>query len=109
MVLANLIRGSGARTGVIHIARDAEGMEATRQLLTFFAPEIEVRMFPAWDCMPYDRVSPSPTVLSQRMETLGALAERPDGSEAMVMLTTINAGATADPATCVGFGRKPYR
>ena len=32
--------------------------------------------FPAWDCLPYDRVSPRPTSRAQRLATLAALAAR---------------------------------
>ena len=117
LVVADLARGPAARTGVLHIACDAEGMEAARQTLAFFAPELEVRTFPAWDCMPYDRVSPSSAVVSQRMETLGflasklaggALAEGAAGGEGggpRVVLTTVNAALQRiPPRTAVAAG-----
>ena len=30
--------------------------------------------FPAWDCLPYDRVSPNAAVVAQRMTALSRLA-----------------------------------
>ena len=44
--------------------------------LHFFAPEIRVLPFPAWDCLPYDRVSPKSDTESRRLATLAALAQR---------------------------------
>jgi transcription-repair coupling factor (superfamily II helicase) len=45
--------------GVIHIATSDARADAMAQALAFFAPDVAVLNFPAWDCMPYDRVSPS--------------------------------------------------
>ena len=43
---------------VVHIARDDKRMSAMAEALAFFAPDVPVIKFPAWDCLPYDRVSP---------------------------------------------------
>ena len=83
------------RASVLHIARDAGRMDIARQALGFFAPEVEVHTFPAWDCMPYDRVSPSATVLAERTETLSHLAVAPSGPR--VVLTTVNAAVQRIP------------
>ena len=85
-----------ARAGLVHIARDAERMEAVRLGLRFFAPELEVHGFPGWDCTPYDRVSPGPAVVSARMETLSLFAAGP-GEGRRVLLTTVNAAAQRIP------------
>ncbi len=45
-----------------------------RQALAFFAPATAVLTLPAWDCLPYDRVSPNPDISARRMATLAALA-----------------------------------
>ena len=66
LVLAELSR-SGAGNAVIHIARDDRRMEAMRAAIAAFAPQTMVLELPAWDCLPYDRVSPSPAILSHRM------------------------------------------
>ena len=49
-------------------------MAALARALAFFAPDIEVLQFPAWDCLPYDRVSPHAGVVAQRMTALSRLA-----------------------------------
>lgn len=38
-------------------------------------PDVSAYYFPAWDCLPYDRIGPSQDVLAQRMQVLSALAE----------------------------------
>ena len=43
--------------------------------LGFFHPGLEVLTFPAWDCLPYDRVSPNGEIVSRRIDTLTRLAE----------------------------------
>ena len=73
-----------------HIARNDARVETISDALAFFAPDIEVLVFPAWDCLPYDRVSPKPTILSARMDTLSRLV-RDKPSAPRLILTTINA------------------
>ncbi len=80
---------------VIHIARDAPRMMAMEEALAFFGPDVERIILPAWDCLPFDRVSPRADIASQR---IGALAElgRSDGHRRIV-LTTVNAAAQRLP------------
>ena len=57
---AQLILAEVARNGpVLHIARDDKRLAAMQAALAFFAPGLPVFVFPAWDCLPYDRVSPN--------------------------------------------------
>lgn len=95
---AELVRRETARSGgpVIHVARDGNRLEAMRQALRFFAPALPVMSFPAWDCLPYDRVSPNPEIGAQRMATLAALGSGLEGP--MVLLTTLNAAMQRLPA-----------
>ena len=78
-----------ARGPVIHVARDDARLAALRASLRFFAPELPVLSFPAWDCLPYDRISPNPETAAARMATLAALAGGFDRPAAV--LTTVNA------------------
>jgi transcription-repair coupling factor (superfamily II helicase) len=92
LVARELARGAP----VIHVARDDKRMEAMRAALAFLAPETTALTFPAWDCLPYDRVSPNPEIGAQRMATLAALAQ---GLAApFVLLTTVNAATQRLPA-----------
>ncbi|WP_225026122.1 transcription-repair coupling factor [Xinfangfangia pollutisoli] len=81
---------------VLHVARDDKRAEAMRAALAVVAPDVAVLEFPAWDCLPYDRVSPNPDVASRRMATLAALADGLPG--AFVVLTTLNAATQRVPA-----------
>jgi len=88
-----------AKGPVIHVARDDARAAAMAEALAVFAPALPVLHFPAWDCLPYDRVSPNPEISAARMATLAALAhgfDRPG-----VVLTTLNAATQRVPARAV--------
>ena len=62
--------------------------------LKFFHPGLGVLTFPAWDCLPYDRVSPNGEIVSRRIDTLTSLGTRLAGGDEtppLVVLTTVNA------------------
>ncbi len=81
---------------VIHVARDDKRAEAMRAALAVMAPDVAVLDFPAWDCLPYDRVSPNPEICARRMATLAALVDGMPGP--FVLLTTLNAATQRIPA-----------
>jgi transcription-repair coupling factor (superfamily II helicase) len=58
---------------ICHIARDDKRMVAMQDALRFFAPDMPVVVFPGWDCLPYDRVSPNADISAARMATLAGL------------------------------------
>ena len=74
---------------VLHVARDDARMARLTEALAFVMPEAEILRFPAWDCLPYDRVSPNPALVSERIATLARLLEKPAGPR--IVLTTVNA------------------
>jgi transcription-repair coupling factor (superfamily II helicase) len=67
-----------------------------RAALAFFDPTALVLDFPAWDCLPFDRVSPNPAVSAARMATLAALAQ--GLPVAPVVITTVAAATQRVPA-----------
>ena len=82
---------------ILHLARDDQHMARMAGALGFFAPEVELLTFPAWDCLPYDRVSPNGEVVSRRVDTLTRLAgPRPMGPR--IVIATINAFLQRVPA-----------
>ena len=87
LLLADLTRGAKGRT--LFIAADDLAMRSFAETVPFFAPEIEILQFPAWDCLPYDRASPSVAITSERMATLNALQAVPKTKQ--LILTTIGA------------------
>jgi transcription-repair coupling factor (superfamily II helicase) len=74
---------------IVHVCRDDSRMARLTEALAFAMPEAEVLRFPAWDCLPYDRVSPAPALVSERIATLARLLDPPRGPR--ILLTTVNA------------------
>ncbi len=75
---------------LLYVCMDDVRMEQTRACLEYFAPELETICFPAWDCIPYDRVSPNNVIVNQRMQALTRLANG-RGEKPRVVVTTVNA------------------
>ena len=87
-----LIRRRAEHTGsILHIARDDQRMARLAEALTLFAPDHEVLRFPAWDCLPYDRVSPNAALVAERIATLARLLELPAPRQPRIVLSTVNA------------------
>src|SRR5581483_1556909 len=103
LVLSDLARAVAARadapaTSLAVICRDGPRMAALSRAFGFFAPDLAVLEFPAWDCLPYDRVSPHAGIVAQRMTTLSRLARRKGHDKPTVLLTTVNAALQRVPA-----------
>lgn len=95
---ARLILDEVAKSGgpVTHIARDDKRLAAMQAALAFFAPDMPVLTFPAWDCLPYDRVSPHADISAARMATLAGLVH--GMPKQFVLLTTLAAATQKIPA-----------
>ncbi|MCX7864239.1 MAG: transcription-repair coupling factor, partial [Novosphingobium sp.] len=92
LVMADLARAAHfgrRRARVVFIAASDAEMTAVAQTATFFAPDLDVIEFPAWDCLPYDRSSPAPGISARRLSALHRL-QAPQGGPQLVV-TTINA------------------
>ena len=78
---------------LIHVAMDDARVAELQDLIAFFAPEVRVVSFPAWDCLPYDRVSPNTEIVAQRVAALCTLIawEQQRERHPRILLTTINA------------------
>ena len=57
---------------VLFVAADDARASAALESVRFFFPDLAVLYFPAWDCLPYDRVSPRSDIESKRLATLAA-------------------------------------
>ena len=87
---ADLARAAAHRNArAVFIAPDEAAMRAIVDAAHYFAPELETLSFPAWDCLPYDRSSPSLRSTSERLATLHALQRKLVGPQLLV--TTVNA------------------
>ena len=103
LILREIEKSSGP---VLHIARDDKRLNAMVEALRFFAPDMPVMIFPAWDCLPYDRVSPNADISATRMATLAALIHGMPSK--YVLLTTLNAAMQKIPARDV-VGQASFR
>ncbi|NQY58789.1 transcription-repair coupling factor [Cognatishimia sp.] len=93
LILEEMERSGGP---VLHIARDDKRLAAMQAALAFFGPDVPVVVFPGWDCLPYDRVSPNADIAAARMATLASLVH--GVPKQFVLLTTLNAATQRIPA-----------
>ncbi len=78
---------------LVHIALDDARIAALQDLLAFFAPDVKVLTLPAWDCLPYDRVSPHGDVVAARVANLTKLMlwDNEKQRYPRILLTSVNA------------------
>jgi len=88
VLLADLARAQ-APGRVVLIAPDEAEMRAVAATAGYFAPELEIVTYPAWDCLPYDRASPTLRVMAERLAALHRLQQAP--SKPQLVVTTANA------------------
>src|SRR6185437_1983494 len=89
---------------ILHVTRDDARMARLVEALAFIMPEAEILRFPAWDCLPYDRVSPNPALVSERLATLARLLEKPDRPR--IVLPAVNALVQRLPPRTTGAGAR---
>ncbi|MER9567297.1 transcription-repair coupling factor, partial [Mesorhizobium sp. M0571] len=76
---------------VLFVARDGQRLPAIVEALSFAAPGLPVLELPAWDCLPYDRVSPGADAAARRLDALAAMIALAKKPHRAVVLTTANA------------------
>jgi transcription-repair coupling factor (superfamily II helicase) len=76
---------------VIFVARDGQRLPLIVEALAFAAPGLPVLELPAWDCLPYDRVSPGADAAAKRLDALAAMIALRRSPHRAVVLTTANA------------------
>lgn len=111
LIVAERVKASG---GVgLFVARDYQRSGAFVQAFQFFTQDIEVLEYPAWDCLPYDRLSPTAGIAAQRMATLTRLAQRKPDDAPVLVVTTVSAAMQRTPprsvTTLAGFDAKVGR
>jgi transcription-repair coupling factor (superfamily II helicase) len=87
LAMADMVKARGGLS--LFVARDTPRASAFIDALAFFAREIEVVRLPNWDCLPYDRIGPSPAVAAQRMAALSRLALGNGGKSPRLLVTTV--------------------
>lgn len=88
VLLADLARAQSPGR-VVLIAPDEAEMRAVAATAGYFAPELEIVTYPAWDCLPYDRASPTLRVMAERLAALHRLQQPP--TKPQLVVTTANA------------------
>ncbi len=96
LAMVDLARAAAPKP-LVHVARDDQRLYQLREAVGFFAPDIELVEFPAWDCLPYDRVSPAGAILAKRLSALARLAAVREASGPLIVLTTVNAAIQRVP------------
>ncbi len=87
----------GVLDSLIHVAVDDRALDRMAAALRVLVPGMELLLYPAWDCLPYDRVGPNGAIAARRIDTLWTLAQRlgeennPGQTAPFAVLTTINA------------------
>ena len=94
VVLARLVEerlkaAPDAAVSAVFVARDGRRMQRMVEILEQLMPGHQLLTLPAWDCLPYDRVSPNGVTIAARMTTLSTLAG--GGAKGAIVLTTVNA------------------
>jgi transcription-repair coupling factor (superfamily II helicase) len=108
LLLADMAR---AGTSVAYVMSDGQRVAGLEQILGFVAPDIPVMTLPAWDCLPYDRVSPSADTSARRLAALSGLISHARKPHPAIVLVTVNAMlqkmAPRDIIESLGFSAKP--
>lgn len=66
-------------------------MHRYKEMIKFFDPNVSIILFPPWDCLPYDRVSPSPEIISMRIAGLKQIKHHQANNKPFILLTTASA------------------
>lgn len=74
---------------ILCILSDGVSLNQVYNTLHVIAPKIDVLMFPAWDTVPYDRVSPNAGILSKRIETLAKLVLEQNKTQHKIVLCSV--------------------
>ena len=76
---------------ILFVVRDGQRIPAISSALGFAAPGLPVLELPAWDCLPYDRVSPGSDAAARRLEAMTHLAALSRKPMSAIVLASANA------------------
>ncbi len=95
---AALAEAARQRGGVtVFVARDETRASQFEAAAKFFAPDLATLRLPAWDTLPYDRISPASSVAAQRCAALAFLARRSERDPPLLVIATASAVAQRVP------------
>ncbi|AIL12550.1 transcription-repair coupling factor [Candidatus Paracaedimonas acanthamoebae] len=76
-------------TSFIYICHHETHINELEATLRFLCPDLDILIFPPWDCLPYDRMSPRQDITGDRVTTLLKLNKGFD--KPILIITTIQA------------------
>ncbi len=95
---AALAETARLRGGVtLFVARDESRASQFEAAAHFFAPNLATLRLPAWDTLPYDRISVAASVAAQRCAALAQLARLKAGEPPLLVIATASAVAQRAP------------
>ncbi|MBO6539509.1 MAG: transcription-repair coupling factor [Rhizobiaceae bacterium] len=96
--LAALVEGLDQDAPLLFVVRDGQRIPSLREALAFAIPSLPVLELPAWDCLPYDRVSPGADAAARRLDAMSAMTVLKDKPHRAVVIATANAVLQRMPA-----------
>ena len=92
------------------ILSDGVSIKQVYDVLSYIDPKLDILVFPNWDTVPYDRVSPNPNTISKRIETLSKLVLEPSTKSKRIILTSVGAALQKlPPKRCFFNARKTIK
>ncbi len=85
LVFCKAVKQRGGRG--VFIARDDTRAASFTAACRYFAPDMVVLNIPSWDCLPYDRISPSRSLAAKRAAALFTLATLSPETQLIVVTT----------------------
>ncbi len=89
LILAELLETTAEQ--VLHVSSDDVRMNRVADAVAWFAPGTRILRFPAWDCLPYDRVPPRGELVAERLATLAALVSLEGDGKPVLVVSTVAA------------------
>ncbi len=79
----------------LFISRDDRRLRSIREALLFYDPNLNPITIPAWDCAPYETISPNPKIISERLGSLAKIGDKV--GKKFIYLTTLNSATQYIP------------
>lgn len=80
-----------SKQDILYVVSDGVSLERTAELIKSISPETEVLKLPAWDTVPYDRVSPNVNIVAERVAALGNIVTNPNPKKPRIIIASIGA------------------
>ncbi len=93
---------------VVFLAADERRADEIGRALLSLATGLDVMILPPWDCLPYDRVSPSLACMGRRVAVLQKLGNKPNGRRLLVTSpeAVMQKVGAVDPSFTLATGHK---